>query len=63
MDAGMFWLEVVLIMLYLAIGLVVVLVYYTITETELDNELMVILFWPIAIIVALIKIIICIFRR
>ena len=58
MDVGMFWLEVWLISLYLTIGLTVILVYYTVMETELDNEFTIILFWPVVIIIALIKFII-----
>lgn len=57
----------VILCFYWVVGLLVCMLYqdYMITTSHYDDdhELMVILFWPIVIIVALIKLIICIIRR
>lgn len=57
----------VILCFYWVVGLLVCMLYqdYMIITSHYDDdhELMVILFWPIVIIVALIKLIICIIRR
>lgn len=57
----------VLLCIYWVAGLLVCMLYqdYMIITSHYDDdhELIVILFWPIVIIVALIKLIICVIRR